>query len=54
MPHTSHCLADGNIMISTIGDGPEGNARGNFVIIEGKNFNVTGTYLSSDKACEFG
>ena len=28
-PHTSHCLADGNIMISAMGD-TEGNAKGRF------------------------
>ena len=26
-PHTSHCLADGNIMVSAMGD-PEGNGKG--------------------------
>ncbi len=51
--HTAHCLADGNIMISTMGD-PEGNARGNFVVIDGKDFKVTGTYLTEEKALDFG
>lgn len=36
-PHTSHCLADGNIMISTLGD-KDGNERGNFILLDGKTF----------------
>ena len=39
-PHTAHCLADGNVMISTMGDRPvgkaKGNAKGDFVIVDMK------------------
>ena len=39
-PHTAHCLADGNVMISTMGDRPvgkaKGNAKGDFIIIDMK------------------
>lgn len=42
-PHTSHCIPTGEIMISTMGDGPDGNARGQFVMLDGKNdFKVKG------------
>ena len=44
VPHTTHCLADGDIMISCIGDGPEMNGKGGFVLIDGKTFKVKGTY----------
>ena len=53
-PHTSHCLADGDIMISTMGDGPEGNAKGDFVLIDGKTFKIKGTYLDKDDKLAFG
>ncbi|CAJ0937486.1 unnamed protein product, partial [Mesorhabditis belari] len=36
-PHTSHCLADGSIMISTLGD-ENGNNKGNFLLLDGKTF----------------
>ena len=32
VPHTSHCLGSGDIMISAMGD-PQGNAKGMFYII---------------------
>jgi len=37
-PHTAHCLANGNIMISTMGDAA-GNASGDFVLFD-QNFEV--------------
>lgn len=43
-PHTSHCLADGNIMISTLGD-EHGNHQGNFLLLDGKTFEVVGKWL---------
>lgn len=50
-PHTTHCLGNGDIMISTMGDdaGPNGghwngNAQGNFVLVDGKSFKVKGTW----------
>jgi len=46
-PHTSHCLANGEIMISTMGDGKTGNAKGNFFVLDGKDdFKVKGTYYA--------
>lgn len=41
-PHTAHCLANGEIMISTMGDEEE-NAKGNFLILDGRDdFKVKG------------
>lgn len=46
-PHTAHCLADGNIMISTMGDA-SGNAVGDFILFD-KNFECIGTWTKGDK-----
>lgn len=52
-PHTAHCLANGEIMISTMGDGPNENAKGNFLIIDGrKDFEVKGPW--SQESSPFG
>jgi selenium-binding protein 1 len=40
-PHTVHCLADGHVMISMLGDA-EGNGPGGFLLLEGDDFNVAG------------
>ncbi|CAI5449321.1 unnamed protein product [Caenorhabditis angaria] len=42
-PHTSHCLADGNIMISTLGNS-NGEARGSFLLLDGTTFKVKETW----------
>lgn len=47
-PHTAHCLADGNIMISTMGDA-KGNASGDFILFD-KNFECIGTWTKGQKA----
>ena len=41
-PHTVHCLADGQIMISMLGDG-QGNAPGGFLLLDEK-FDVAGRW----------
>lgn len=41
--HTSHCLASGEVMISTLGD-PKGNGKGGFVLLDGETFEVKGTW----------
>merc|ERR1711962_720217 len=51
--HTTHCLADGSIMISGMGD-PEGNGKGSFVLIDGKSFEVTGTWQEAGNEMPFG
>lgn len=47
-PHTTHCLADGNIMISTMGD-RNGNAKGDFFLLD-PEFNAIGTWTRGQKA----
>jgi len=41
-PHTVHCLADGHIMISMLGDA-EGNGPGGFLLLD-QDFNVAGRW----------
>jgi len=48
-PHTTHCLADGNVMISTLSDGPEKNGKGNFVLLDGKTFKPKATWPASEE-----
>lgn len=48
-PHTTHCLATGEIMISTMGDKEE-NGKGDFVLIDSKTLKVTGTWTKGNKA----
>ncbi|CAH0547994.1 unnamed protein product [Brassicogethes aeneus] len=48
-PHTTHCLASGQIMISAMGDNnDEGNCE--YVLIDGKTLEVTGTWCKGRKA----
>lgn len=42
-PHTSHCLASGEIMVSCLGD-KDGNAKGNGFLLLDSDFNVKGRY----------
>uniref|UniRef100_A0A914C719 Methanethiol oxidase n=2 Tax=Acrobeloides nanus TaxID=290746 RepID=A0A914C719_9BILA len=46
-PHTPHCLADGNVMISTLGDA-NGEKKGNFILIDGSTFDVKETWPAPD------
>ncbi len=41
-PHTVHCLADGHVMISMLGDA-EGNAPGGFLLLD-SNFDIAGRW----------
>ncbi len=41
-PHTVHCLADGHVMISMLGDA-EGNAPGGFLLLD-EDFNIAGRW----------
>ncbi|XP_072947344.1 methanethiol oxidase [Epargyreus clarus] len=52
-PHTTHCLANGEIMISTMGDKDE-NGKGDFVLIDSKTLKVTGTWTKGSKFAKFG
>jgi len=44
-PHTVHCLADGYVMISMLGDG-EGNAPGGFLLLDA-DFEIAGRWEQS-------
>eukprot|EP00794_Sanderia_malayensis_P019487 gene19487-21412_t len=52
-PHTTHCLADGNVMISAMGD-KEGNAKGGFILLDGETFDVKGRWEKDGHASDFG
>lgn len=48
-PHTAHCLASGEIMISIMGD-VEGNGKCDFILIDGSTFKTKGTWCPGNKA----
>lgn len=50
-PHTVHCLADGNIMISMIGD-EKGNAPGGFLLLDDK-FEVLGRWEAEHEGMHY-
>jgi selenium-binding protein 1 len=50
-PHTVHCLADGTIMISMLGDAL-GNAPGGFLLLDEK-FNITGRWEKTTRGMHF-
>ncbi|XP_057671548.1 methanethiol oxidase-like [Diorhabda carinulata] len=51
-PHTAHCLANGEIMISIMGDN-EGNAKSDFILLDSKTFEVKGTWVKNGKSAKF-
>jgi selenium-binding protein 1 len=50
-PHTVHCLADGNIMISMLGDAT-GNAPGGFLLLN-QDFEIVGRWEKNSKGMQF-
>ena len=50
-PHTVHCLPDGQIMISMLGDA-EGNAPGGFLLLDEK-FDVVGRWEPAESGLQF-
>ncbi|MEO6811295.1 MAG: selenium-binding family protein [Isosphaeraceae bacterium] len=50
-PHTVHCLPDGRVLISMLGDA-DGNAPGGFLLLDA-NFEVVGPWASSLKGMRF-
>jgi methanethiol oxidase len=50
-PHTVHCLSDGQIMISMLGDG-QGNAPGGFLLLDDK-FKIAGRWESPGSPMQF-
>ena len=47
-PHTSHCLADGSIMVSTMGGDAAGAGKGSFVLLDGADLTVKGKWSETD------
>uniref|UniRef100_A0AC35EQX1 Methanethiol oxidase n=1 Tax=Panagrolaimus sp. PS1159 TaxID=55785 RepID=A0AC35EQX1_9BILA len=47
MPHTAHCLADGNIMVSTLGDANDNN-KCDFLLIDNKTFEPIKTWTKEN------
>src|SRR5262249_46133117 len=50
-PHTVHCLPNGQIMISMLGDA-DGNAPGGFLLLDEK-FNIAGRWEPIDSGMQF-
>jgi selenium-binding protein 1 len=50
-PHTSHCLADGRMMIAMLGDA-EGNAPGGFLLLDDE-FNIAGRWENKAEGMKF-
>ena len=50
-PHTVHCLADGHVMISMLGD-REGNGPGGFLLLDG-NFEIAGRWERESNGRQF-
>ena len=50
-PHTVHCLADGHVMISMLGDG-EGNGPGGFLLLD-ENFEIAGRWERESNGRQF-
>ncbi|RYR63722.1 hypothetical protein Ahy_A04g021488 isoform B [Arachis hypogaea] len=52
-PHTSHCLASGDVMVSCLGD-KDGNAKGNGFLLLDSDFNVKGRWEKPGHSPTFG
>lgn len=51
-PHTAHCLADGTVLVSTMGDS-KGEAKGEFIQFD-SDFNCLGTWTRGEKRPDCG
>lgn len=51
-PHSTHCLANGNVMISTMGDRND-NAKGDFILFD-SNFECVGTWTKGTEKAKCG
>ncbi|XP_066156957.1 methanethiol oxidase [Euwallacea fornicatus] len=47
--HTTHCLADGNIMISVMGD-LQGNPKSDYILVDSETLTVKGTWVKGKSA----
>ncbi|XP_071506993.1 methanethiol oxidase-like [Diadema antillarum] len=53
-PHTSHCLANGEIMISCLGDYKnKGEGKGGFLLLDGQSFKVKGNWELPGESVRF-
>lgn len=52
-PHTSHCLASGEVMISCMGDEKHNN-KGSFLLLDGQTFEVKGIWSENQISVDFG
>lgn len=52
-PHTPHCLADGNVMVSTMGN-PDGSAKGCFFVLDGSTLTLRNACTQPCKCADFG
>lgn len=50
-PHTVHCLADGHVMVSMLGDA-QGNAPGGFMLMD-SDFNIVGRWENDSAGMKF-
>ncbi|XP_066914535.1 methanethiol oxidase-like [Clytia hemisphaerica] len=51
--HTAHCLGNGNIMISGMGN-VDGDGKGGFALVDGKTLKVTGTWEKEGQSAPMG
>jgi selenium-binding protein 1 len=49
MLHTTHCLASGEVLISSLSDGKD-NAKGGFLLLEDGDFNIKGAWHNGETA----
>jgi methanethiol oxidase len=53
MPHTSHCLASGEIMISSVGN-KDGNPQGSFILLDAKEWKLKENWEKDGKPAPMG
>lgn len=53
-PHTSHCLASGQIMISCVGDAEGKGGKSGFILLDGQDFDIIGNWERGPKVPDFG
>lgn len=53
-PHTSHCLASGEIMISCIGDSKGKAGDSGFILLDGQDFRIKGRWEKGAMVPEYG
>ena len=51
-PHTVHCLADGHVMISMLGDA-KGEGPGGFLLLKGEDFSIAGRWEKKSEGMKY-